>query len=512
MKLFKIAAGFLMVAIVSSCSKQLDLAPISSISDNNYWKTPEQVKAFVSGIHIAFRNNTSAFEYLGELRADIFGTEPGSNQTFTGEATQGMEKMWQQNLNLDNPGVSNFGNFYFNINQINLLISRLNSLNIVSEADKSYYLGIAHGMRAFYYFQLLRSWGGVIIQTEPSINIDLSNLGKASSSADDVMQLIKSDIESSIANFGGDYNFRELRSYWSKSATLMLKAEVYLWTSYRGGGAADATVAKNALTDIQNNTPSLSLLPNYADVFDYNSKGNSEIIFAIRNRLNESQLPFAGIFFPQTGLISNFYDSVEFRKYNVDMDNWGGLLRAPVKSSTFNRFDQLDSRKWVSIQGGYTFDGTNYQLAGCWASKYKGQQDAGSRVYTNDYPIYRYADLLLLLAEAKVILGEDPSTEINMVRQRAYGENFDQSIQGYPNQAVDANPQMAVLQERFFEFVFEGKRWYDLRRMGDNVLFQFVPQSLFSNTNPEGRLLWPIDRNTLINNVDLQQTPGYASF
>lgn len=511
MKFIKIAASFIIVAMISSCNKDLNLAPVSSISDNNFWQTPDQVNAFVSGIHIAFRNNTSAFEYLGELRSDIFGTEPGSTSTFTGEATQGVERMWQQNLDLDNPGVSNFGNFYFNINQINLLISKLNSGNIVPQSDKDYYLGIAYGMRAYYYFQLLRSWGGVIIQTEPSTAIDISNLAKAASSAEEVMQLIKSDIDNSVAAYGNEYGFKNQKSFWSKSATLMLKAEVYLWTSYRGGGTTDATIAKNALNDIQSNV-ALSLLSNYEDVFAYNSKGNSEIIFAIHNQLNESSLPFAGIFFPQTGLIANFYDSVENRKYDVNTDNWGGLLRAPVKVETFWKFNQNDSRKWASIQGGYTFDGANYSIAGCWASKYKGEQNAGARVYSNDYPIYRYADLLLLLAEAKVILGEDPSIEINQVRQRAYGINYDAGIQGYPNQPIDANPQMAVLQERFFEFVFEGKRWYDLRRMGDEVLFQFIPQSLFVNTNPEGRLLWPIDRNTLINNVALDQTPGYASF
>ncbi|HEX5153030.1 MAG TPA: SusD family outer membrane lipoprotein NanU [Parafilimonas sp.] len=509
--LIKIIAGLFMLATVASCSKQLDLAPVSSISDNNFWQTPEQVNAFVSGIHIAFRNNTGAFQNLGEMRSDIFGTEPGNSSTFTGEATQGVERMWQNNLDLDNPGVSNFGNFYFNINQINLLISKLNTTNIVTQTDKNYYLGIAYGMRAFYYFQLLRSWGGVIIQTEPTASIDVSNLAKASSTEDSVMLLIKSDIDNSTNSFGNDYSFRNQKSYWSKAATLMLKAEVYLWTSYRGGGAGDATVAKNSLTDIQTNVAGLSLLPNFADVFASGNKGNSEIIFAIHNQLNESSLPFAGTFFPQTGLIANFYDSVGNRQYNVNTDNWGGLLRAPVKVATFWQFDNKDSRKWASIQGGYTSDGTNYTISGCWASKFKGEQNAGSRVFTNDYPIYRYADLLLLLAEAKVILGENPSTEINLVRARAYGANYDAAVQGYPNQAIDASPQDAVLQERFFEFIFEGKRWYDLRRMGDAVLFRFVPESLFVNTDPQGRLLWPIDRNTLINNVALKQTPGYLS-
>lgn len=509
MKKIKIIISvFCLFAVINSCSKKLDLAPESSISDANYWKTPEQVDAFVTGIHIAFRNNIGVFQYLGEMRADIFGTDPGSSSVFTGEATQGVERLWLNDLNLDNPGVSNYGNFYFNINQINLLISKLNSTNIVSAVNKNYYMGIAYGMRAFYYFQLYRSWGDVIIQTEPTKSLDVSNLAKAASPAADVMKLIKSDIDSSVDNFGTDYSFRNKKGFWSKSATLMLKANVYLWTSYRGGGTGDATIAQNALTDIQSNVPSLTLLPSFADVFSTTNKGNNEIIFAIRNVLNESELPFANTFFPQTGLLSNFYDSAQNRQFNVSTDNWGGLLRSPVKIATFRKYDDRDSRKRVTIQPAYNFSGGQYQIAGAFVSKYPGEQNAGARAYTNDFPIYRYADLLLLLAETKISLGQDPSTEINLVRARAYGSNYDAATIGYPNQAIDANPQEALLQERFYEFIFEGKRWYDLRRMGDNYVYEYttvLPSESY-------KLLWPVDRNTLTNNRLLKQTPGYPAF
>jgi starch-binding outer membrane protein, SusD/RagB family len=507
-KIILIVSAFGMMMLINSCSKKLDLAPVSSISDGNFWKTPDQVDAFVAGIHTAFRNNTGAFQYLGEMRADIFGTDPGSNSAFTGEATQGVERLWTNNLDLDNPGVSNFGGFYFNINQINLLISKLNEINIVTPANKNYYLGEAYGMRAFYYFQMLRTWGKVIIQTEPTKSLDISNLAKSASSEDSVMALIKSDIDNSVNSFANDYSFKNQKGYWSKAATLMLKANVYLWTSYRGGGATDATVAKNALTDIQTNAAGLSLLPSYANVFASNGKGNSEIIFAIRNQLNESELPFRNTFFPQAGLLANFYDSAGNRKFNVATDNWGGLLRAPVKISTYRKFDDMDTRKYVSIQAAYNLVNGAYEIAGAFANKYQGEQSAGARSFTNDFPVYRYADLLLLLAEAKVILGEDPSAEINLVRARAFGANYDPNVQGYPNQSIDADPKAAILQERFFEFIFEGKRWYDLRRMGESYVFANTTMPTYQPY----RLLWPIDRNTLTNNRALEQNPGYPKF
>src|SRR5690242_2560542 len=220
MKKIIISMGAALGALVfiSSCTNKLDLAPVSSISNGNFWKTPDQFDAFVAGIHTAFRTNTTAFQYLGEMRADIFGTDPGSSSAFTGEATQGVEHLWLNTLSLDNPGVSNYGGFYFNINQINLLISKLNTTNIVTPANKNYYLGIAYGMRAFYYFQLYKSWGNVIIQTEPTTAIDVSHLAKPASSEDSVMALIKSDIDLSVNSFGDDYSFRDNKGYWSKAA------------------------------------------------------------------------------------------------------------------------------------------------------------------------------------------------------------------------------------------------------------------------------------------------------
>lgn len=498
------------VVFFSSCKKQLNLEPISSISDASYWKTAEQFDAFVSGIHARFRSHVSSIQALGELRSDIYGTEPGSASTFTGEATQGLERFWQQNLTLDAPGVGSFGGFYSNIAQLNLLIDKLSSTAVVSTANKNYYLGLAYGMRAYYYFQLTRAWGNVVIWTGLFTDVDLANLAKPASPAADVIVLIKSDIDKSVSSYATDYSFRNTKSYWSKAATLMLKAEVYLWTSQNGGGAADATTALNSLTDIQTNIPALALQANFANVFAVTSRGNSEIIFAVRNLNAENSLPFSGTFYPQTSLIANFHDSLNARQMNSPtLDNWGGLLRAPVRVATFRKFNNSDARKWFSIQSAFTRPSPGvYVIAGCFVKKFEGEQVAGIRVYSNDYPIYRYADLLLLIAEAKVLSGQNPATEINLVRARAFGANYVAGTIGFPNQVIDADAKQAILQERLFEFIFEGKRWHDLRRFGNSYVFQHT--SVLSSE--AYKVLWPIDRASLTNNRALTQTPGYPAF
>ncbi|ALL08797.1 carbohydrate-binding protein SusD [Pedobacter sp. PACM 27299] len=513
-----IIAAALLVCSLGACKKSLDLKPISNLSDDTFWKTSDQYDAFVAGIHSKFRGHSKNFMFLGEMRSGIFGNDPGSSASFTGEASQGLERMWLQTLTLDAAGVITYGTFYSNINQLNLLIHRLNTGNVVTEATKKYELGIAYGMRAYYYYQLYRSWGNTVIITDfiDAANLDLFNLAKAASPAADVMKMIKEDIDLSIQNFGTDYSIKHNKGYWSKPATLMLKADVYLWTAHRTGGSVDATTAKTALTDIQTNVPALNLvtvssnsaLSPFADLFS--TKPNAEFILASKYALNEAEMTFIPeSFTPQTGLIANYYDSLANRKFNVTTDNYTGQLRAPIRIGVYRMFNDKDTRKLATIQAAYSKPLTgNYIMAGVFLKKFQGQQDAASRKYTNDYPIYRYADLLLLLAEAKEVLGESPAAEINAVRARAYGVNYNPAVQGFPNMPGDANIKQAILQERLFEFIGEGKRWYDLRRMGDS----FVYANTAITAADAYKLLWPVDRATLTNNKALVQTTGYSQF
>jgi hypothetical protein len=502
-------SGLGMLSLVTSCKNDLNLAPVSTIGGGNFFKTSSQFDAYMAGIHTTFRSATESFQRLGEVRADIYGTEPGSPASFTGEATQGFENFWQNTLTLNYAGVNTYGNFYYNIAQINNMIVQLNSSTVVVPATKSYYLGICYGMRAFYYFQLYRSWGNVPLTTTP-ITVTIGTLSQVGGQAPaaSVMTQIKSDVDQSVASFAGNYTFMNSKGYWSLPATLMLKAEVYLWTSSHNSSTADATTALTALNTIQTSVPTLGLLASYPQVFLPTNRGNNEIIFAIHNAYNESTMTWIqNSYVPQNNLIIAYYDSIQNRQFNAATDNWAGLLRAPVTVSTFRKFNPLDSRRTATIQSCYTKSGTTYKIAGCFVDKYQGEQQSGVRYLSNDFPIYRYADLLLLKATAEVYLGQSPTTEINLVRARAFGANYNAATMAYPNQAIDANPREAILQERLFEFIFEGKRWNDLRSMGDSYVYEHttVPSS------SSYKLLWPIDQQTMINDPQLVQTPGYPA-
>ena len=112
---------------------------------------------------------------------------------------------------------------------------------------------------------------------------------------------------------------------------------------------------------------------------------------------------------------------------------------------------------------------------------------------------------MLLLAEVKNLLGEDSSGEINQIRQRAYGTNYVPELHAYVNGSQSENAN-AILEERFKEFVGEGKRWWDLRRAGNSYAIDNI---IYLSAGDEYKLLLPITSDMIGRNPLLVQTPGY---
>jgi hypothetical protein len=118
--------------------------------------------------------------------------------------------------------------------------------------------------------------------------------------------------------------------------------------------------------------------------------------------------------------------------------------------------------------------------------------------------LYRYADVLLLLAEAKTKLGEDPSAEIAQIRTRAYGAA---AAPVFVNGSITSNMN-AILDEYLREFIGEGKRWWALRRAGDNFVYATIKPAYLSPTTT-AKLTLPISTSMLNNDPLLTQTAGY---
>ena len=178
--------AFAASAMLAGGCTSLDMDPVSDITDLNYWKTPEQFDSFVFGLHSRFRSHSWNMFLLGEARSDVFGEFLSVEKL-----PRGMERFPYNTLNAENPGISGFGDLYQNINQMNLFISRTLHTDVLTESARNYYLGQVYGLRAYYMYQLYRSWGDVVFTEEPSLGFEVGKLAKAATPAAEIFEQVK---------------------------------------------------------------------------------------------------------------------------------------------------------------------------------------------------------------------------------------------------------------------------------------------------------------------------------
>ncbi|QFZ53469.1 RagB/SusD family nutrient uptake outer membrane protein [Oceanihabitans sp. IOP_32] len=488
---------------LSSCESELEITSPSQLTAAGFWDTEEGARAAHTGLYGTYRSSNFNFWLLGEIRSDIWGGNTFESPSFI--------SLIESNITATTAPFGGWSGFYSNIHKLNDFIVNAPNVAFVNESDRNHLLGQAYGLRAFYYYTLLKTWGDVPISLEPLADISPEGLSKARSPQSEVMELVKSDIAMSLSLFGSDNSFwADSKVYWSKAATLALKGDVFIWSgNVLGGGAADFTEAKSALNQIA--SLGVSLENDYANLWGIDNEGNDEFIFAVQYKENEA---------------SNFYNSFTGRATEISPTfNSDGTSMQDFVINGANRFgpeektlllldDNDDTRKAANFIYLYSNDNggagyPNYDAAnyfGAVFSKFLGREDgAGGRIFESDVPVYRYADVLLLLAEAKNLLGEDPSGEINQIRERAYGANYNPAIHAYTNSSQTDNAN-AILDERYKEFIGEGKRWWDLRRAGNSFVINNVP---FLNPGDEYKMLLPITADMIGRNPLLVQTPGY---
>ncbi|OIR12229.1 SusD family protein [mine drainage metagenome] len=411
----------------------------------------------------------------------------------------------------------NWGGFYSLLYQINDAIKLFKATTVLPAAIQNQYLADMYGIRAYIYYTMAKTWGSVPLITQPVSTISgTAQTYVARTSVDSVFIQIKSDIEQSLSLYGGNYSLPiGKRVYWNPLASLVLKGDVYLWTgTVRGGGIADITIAQTTLQQVESlEGPTLQLDANYPDIFDPTKKSNNpEIIFALNYELSQTTMGT----FSEFTVNSIQANTLTFQQSNdptkvvsyvypyVGGSNRCGMNQAMITKLTSGPADQ---RITGSFKVMYSTSAP-YAVRGVMLSKWLGSSAGTSQVYNNDFPIYRYADVLLLMAEAKSKLGLDPSFEINKIRARAYGVTFTPYVSGSINNNIQA-----VLEEQLREEIGEGKRWWSLRRCGDQWVYNYVNPtylSLATVTSGKGPTLeLPISLSMLNNDPLYTQTPGY---
>lgn len=482
------AAGVLFLA--SSCQKSfLELVPQTSVSEASFFVTDDDYTKAVTGAYRPLQSLYYDAYVMGEMRSDntyyLYNTSNRGGQivekeniaTFTDVATNGYV-------------YNKYVNCYDGIAKTNAVLQRIDGASI-NASLKSNLKGQAEFLRAFYYFELVQYFGGVPLHLTEASTVGEAALSRAS--AADVYKQIIADATDAANLLPAT---QTPKGQVTKGSAKMLLGYVYMTLKQYPD-------AEKALRDVT--TLGYSLLPDYASVFDPANKNNAESIFEVQY-LQGTQ-----------GLQSNF--AYQFAPGVTDTKNITGQSGNSQNLGDWNiptddliaAYEPGDKRKAASIANSYV-NPAGMTVAQPFVIKYL-HPHAQFNNTNDDWPVYRYADALLLLAEA--LNEQNKSTEavpyLNQVRARA----------GLA--ATTATTQTAlrdaIAKERRVELAFENHRWLDLVRTGQAIPVltafgakqkqtrSYLSASTYNVT--QNRLIFPIPQNELLINGLLTQNPGY---
>lgn len=518
-----VSALFVATVILLFSSCDINLAPIDYYGSGNYWKNATHAETYVNGLHTGLRSTSFTRQYiLGEARGGTSKSGTSSLQT-----SINYDRIKENNIDKDNTGISNWGGLYGEIFNCNLFIQNIEETELykTETARMDYLLGQVYGMRALYYFSLYRTFGGVPLIDRVKVldgQVKAEDLYTKRSTPKEIMDFIKSDIQKSLQHFGNNETINGRKSNWSKAATRMLAADVYLWsakvtTGDQAPAASDLSTAKTYLNSIYNDSR-FGLYEDFSNIFNVKNKGNKEFIMAIR--YNEGEATNSSSEFVYADPNGYFINTVYGRDGKLIVTDslklkGSGWHRNEYDLRLWESFDAQDSRRDATFLEFYKADGSR---SGTVLKKNLGELNSSNqRIFTGDESVYRYAEAVLMLAEVANMEDGDVAKYINEVRKRAYGTNWNESLYGYVNADFKTN-ELAILHEKDKEFINEGRRWYDVVRMkdaknGKSLAFasgvSYKGSEPLLESNEAHKLLWPVNVGVLNADPELEQTPGY---
>lgn len=454
-----LSATFLSVACTDSF---FDLEPSSNVTTDKVYKTAEDFNVAVMGCYSKLQTQVSFFTECCEYRSDNLtlsaptaGTQDRYDiDQFADKASNGiLENAW-----------ANFSNGVY---RCNLVLDRIDAANFDATLKKQY-KGEALFIRAFTYFNMYRLWGGIPMTDRVVTVAEALKIGR--SSEQQVYDFLVRDLNQIINEnmLPASYSSTDMGRVTSGAAMTLL-GKVYLtfhkWTE-----------ARDVLSQL---IGKYSLMTTPEQIFDVNNKMNDEIIFAVRfNKDVEGE--GHGYWFSIINLTDDTNQTKSLKECFKDGDKRKELItyvKVEDKVCVMNKFKDLKSETYNTVG--------------------------------NDQIILRYADVLLMYAEAlnEISYSNAQNSEalaaLNAVHTRAGLSQI--QITELPDKE---SFRKAIMLERQQEFPYEGHRWFDLVRMGGAKEAMKADGHIIQ----DHQFLYPIPKTELerINNTELLwQNAGY---
>ena len=507
--------NFIIILIIfstTSCNKDfLVLYPEGQINEGNFYLTTSDFQQAVVGAYVPLRDVSLYAFYMEEMRSD--NTEYDYYSKDRGGA--GYEQL-ADFLDVSSNGVlsSVWLAEYKGIQRTNIILDRIANINstVISDVDKNQIIGEAKALRAHYYFELVRCFGGVPLYLHEVKGNESAFINR--SSVDSVYTQIITDFSDALTLLAAPAKFPQT-GRMTKGTVATELGLVYLTRK----DYAKATPLLQSVTQM-----GYALLPNYADVFKLANKNSKESIFEVQFKAGTDgqSSPFIYNFMPTTTNTTNIL--------GVNYKNTSGGFNVPTNDMVA-AYEVGDKRLDASIavaKGKYNssvdfipdsvvsvlHSSTPGSVSKMFIRKYFNAQAYALVKNTDDnWPLYRYADVLLMLAES---LNEEAKPAealpfLNLVRNRAglaSATSTDQTAL-----------RSIIAHERRVELAFENHRWFDLVRTGQaiSVMNAFgVQQKLkyayllpASYNVTQNRLIYAIPYRETQVNLGLKQNPDY---
>ncbi len=472
-KLKVVITTFIVLLLASGCEKDfLEKSPPDSLTEDGFYNSAERAEMGVNAIYVALQGawseNLLRIHDVPSGDVVLSNTTPLEYNNFTYHAalTQ-IHSTWT--------------GLYQGITRSNAAIKNIPGITM-SDALKAQYVGEAKFLRALNYFTLTNLFGDVPLVTEPLPTTDASLV--AATPVAEITKVIIKDLQDAEAGLPVSFSGNNLGRA-TKGAARALLGKVYLYNK-------DYTNAEKYFTlVISSNT--YSLMDNFQEVWHRSFENNRESIFEVQ---------FADIGGGGTnGRNGSFLPAVN-----------GATGSALATKRAVDAFEPGDPRLGFSIfLPGATFaPNVSAALATfnpTWsATGYAVKKGMFPIMYVNgsgiNYPLIRFADVLLMYAEAANELGQIDNARdaVNRVRKRP---SVNVPVYTAANTGTKAALFNAIVKERQVELMFEFHRFMDLKRWG---LAQTVlaPLGYTAKNN-----LFPIPQLELDINPKLKQNPGW---